>query len=61
MASILRPINYSEPQMIQINEHGFDFAVHASFPLPLEVGNLIIYHEVIEQIYNETLGSKVRV
>jgi len=48
MASILRPINYTNPEMIKINEHGFDFAVGASFDLTPQVGNMIIYHEVVE-------------
>eukprot|EP00349_Pseudokeronopsis_sp_Brazil_P005608 CAMPEP_0202963654 /NCGR_PEP_ID=MMETSP1396-20130829/7668_1 /ASSEMBLY_ACC=CAM_ASM_000872 /TAXON_ID= /ORGANISM="Pseudokeronopsis sp., Strain Brazil" /LENGTH=66 /DNA_ID=CAMNT_0049685057 /DNA_START=186 /DNA_END=386 /DNA_ORIENTATION=- len=58
MASVLRPINYSNPEMIQMNEYGFDFAVRTYLPMTPEYGTIEIVHTISKQVYNATLGYK---
>jgi len=44
MATILRPIDSENPEIFQMKEYGFNFAVRATSPMTPNIGALEVIH-----------------
>jgi len=43
---VLNPINYTDPEITQMNEFGFDFALRTGYPISPEYGDIAVEHKV---------------
>jgi len=42
MAHILKPVNYTNPELIQLNEYGFDIAFRTEKQFGPEIGEIVV-------------------
>jgi hypothetical protein len=52
----IKAVNYTNPEMVQINELGFDFSFQIDTPITPRLGRMALYREIDYRLFNETTG-----
>ncbi len=50
--------DFMNPDIQQVNELGFDFAIQTDSPLIPAIGSIVVYHEMNHRIKNNVTGNQ---